>query len=239
MKKIVNKDNCMVFADLVTTFFNFQKHFTHIEPVNFPNVGPCLYAMWHNNQCCVYGLPEKSKTSVMVSRSKDGKIVASAIERAFGFKTVRGSSGKRGSVEATKQMITNLKNGEYGAIMVDGPRGPVHVVKDGAIKIAKLAGVPIVPVVWYSNNFNLLKFNSWDKLQIPFLDVRLINLYGEPIYVPSDGDDISDEKYRKILENSLLDLTQKAPEVYGDIYWHGLFKRKQPKHVYIPLECKV
>ena len=90
MVRLVEKDDVSKIADMVTAFFSFQKYFTHIIPVNFPNVGPCLYAMWHNNQCCVYGLPEKSKTSVMVSRSKDGEVVASAIERAFGFKTVRG-----------------------------------------------------------------------------------------------------------------------------------------------------
>ena len=226
MVRLVEKDDVSKIADMVTAFFSFQKYFTHIIPVNFPNVGPCLYAMWHNNQCCVYGLPEKSKTSVMVSRSKDGEVVASAIERAFGFKTVRGSKGRSGAIEATKQMIENLKNGEYGAIMVDGPKGPVYKAKDGAIKIAKLAGVPIVPVVWYSTNFNLIKFNSWDKLQMPVLDVRLINLYGEPIYIPADGDDESDEQYRQILEDRLLELLERAPEEYEKVYWHGLWRRK-------------
>ena len=227
MVRVVDKDNLGMLADAVTAFFCFQQHFTHIEPVNFPEIKPCLYAMWHNHQCCVYGLPDKSITSVMVSRSKDGEIVANAIERAFGFKTVRGSKQRKGSVEATMQMIDALKKGENGAIMVDGPRGPVHVVKDGAIKIAKLSGAPIVPVVWYSNNFNLIKFKSWDRLQVPFLDVRLINLYGEPIYVPSDGDDASDEECRLKLEKALLELEERAPEEYKKVYWHGLWKRRK------------
>ena len=138
-----------------------------------------------------------------------------------------GSKGKKGAVEATMQMIDSLKSGECGAIMVDGPKGPVHIAKDGAVKIAKLAGVPIVPVVWYSKNFNLIKFKSWDKLEVPFLDVRLINLYGEPIYVPKDGDEQSDEKYRLILEKSLLNLLEKSPEEYEKVYWHGLWRRKK------------
>ena len=227
MVRLVDKNDVGKIADLVTAFFSFQKYFTHIVPVNFPDVGPCLYAMWHNNQCCVYGLPNKSITSVMVSRSRDGEVVANSIERAFGFKTVRGSKARQGSVEATKQMIEALKHGENGAIMVDGPKGPVYKAKDGAIKIAKLAGVPIVPVVWYSSNFNLVKFKSWDRLQVPFLDVRLINLYGEPIYVPADGDDASDEEYRLKLENSLLELKERAPEEYKKVYWHGLWKRRR------------
>ena len=163
----------------------------------------------------------------MVSRSRDGEVVANSIERAFGFKTVRGSKARQGSVEATKQMIEALKRGESGAIMVDGPKGPIYKAKDGAIKIAKLAGVPIVPMVWYSDNFNLVKFKSWDRLQVPFLDVRLINLYGEPIYVPADRDDESDEEYRLKLENSLLELKDRAPEEYKKVYWHGLWKRRR------------
>ena len=221
-----DKTNAGSLANAVAAFFSFQQHFTHIEPVNFPNVEPCLYAMWHNNQCCVYGLPNKKMTNVMISRSRDGEIIANAIEKVFGFKTVRGSKAREGAVEATKQMIENLKNGENGAIMVDGPKGPVYQAKNGAVKIAKLAGVPIVPVVWYSSNFNLIKFKSWDKLQVPVFDVRLINLYGDPIYVPADGDDASDEEYRLKLEKSLLDLKDRAPEEYKKVYWHGLWKKR-------------
>jgi lysophospholipid acyltransferase (LPLAT)-like uncharacterized protein len=227
MVRVIDKDNLGKLTDFVTAFFRFQQHFTHIVPVNFPQIGPCLYAMWHNNQCCVYGLPDKSNTNVLVSRSKDGEIVANAIERAFGFKTIRGSKGKKGAVQATMPMIEALKKGENGAIMVDGPKGPVYVAKDGAVKIAKLAGVPIVPVVWYSNNFNLIKFNSWDRLQVPLLDVRLINLYGEPIYIPKDSDEQSDEQYRLKLETSLLELRDRAPEEYKKVYWHGLWKRRK------------
>ena len=227
MVRLVGYDNTENLTDVVTAFFKFQQHFTHIAPVNFPNIEPCLYAMWHNHQCCVYGLPNKSTTNVLVSRSRDGEVVANSIERAFGFKTIRGSKGKKGAVEATMQMIEALKNGESGAIMVDGPKGPVHIAKDGAVKIAKLAGVPIVPVVWYSNNFNLIKFRSWDKLEVPLFDVRLINLYGEPIYVPKDGDEQSDEKYRLILEKSLLNLLEKSPEEYKKVYWHGLWRKKR------------
>lgn len=227
MVRLVATDNLNLLTNTVTGFFCFQQHFTHIVPVNFPNIGPCIYAMWHNHQCCVYGLPNKAKTNVLVSRSKDGDVVAHAIEHAFGFKTIRGSKGKKGAVEATMQMIEALKNGENGAIMVDGPRGPKHKVKNGVIKIAKLANVPIIPVIWYSSNFNLFKLPSWDKLEMPILDVRLINLYGAPIYVPAEGDDESDERCRIELQESLNKLMIMAPEEYEKVYWHGLWRKKQ------------
>ena len=226
MVRLLNIDNVDLIARGVTAFFSIQQYFTHIANINHPNVKNCVYALWHNHQCCVYGLPDKKNTNVMVSRSKDGEVVARAIHDAFGFKIVRGSKGRQGAVEATKQLIEALKKGEYGAIMVDGPRGPQYVVKEGVIKIAKLSGAPIVPLAWYSDNFNLVKFPSWDKLEVPVGDVRLVNLYGDPIYVPADGDDEADEKIRLELEEKLKELDREIPEVYKKVYWHGLWRRK-------------
>lgn len=211
---------------VVKAFFWFQKHFTHIVEVNQPNSEPCLYAMWHGNQCGIFGLQNKGKTNVLISRSRDGDVVAAGVEM-LGFKTIRGSKGKKGAVEATLHMIEALKNGENCAMMVDGPKGPAHIVKDGVIKIAKLAGVPIVPMRWYSTNPNWLKFNSWDSFTVPVLDVRLINLYGEPIFVDPDGDEKSDEEARVKLQASLEDLDNRIAEEYEKVYWHGLWRRKQ------------
>lgn len=211
---------------IVKAFFGFQRHFTHIIEVDQPNVEPCLYAMWHGNQCCVFGLQNKDKVNILISRSRDGDVVAAGVE-FLGFKTIRGSKGKKGAVEATLQMIETLKSGESCAMMVDGPKGPAHVVKDGIIKIAKLANVPIVPMCWYSPNPNWLRFNSWDRFTVPLFDVRLINLYGKPIYVDPNGDDNADEEARLKLQASLEDLDNRIAEEYNKVYWHGLWRRKK------------
>jgi len=210
-------------AKLIYSIFHFQEFFTHIQRVNFPEITPCIYAMWHCHQMCNYGHPNFGKLNIMVSRSKDGEMIAQVIEH-MGFKTIRGSKGKEGAVEASMQLISKLKEGEDGAIMVDGPRGPARVAKNGVIKLAKMSGVPIVPVTWYSSNFNWIKFPSWDKLEMPILDTRLINLYGKPIYV-AEEDDI--EEKRKELQSSLEELDIKAPEAFKEVYQWGLWKKKR------------
>ena len=226
MVRLLNKDTVGGLAKLVSVLFKIQGVFTHIVEVKHPDARPCLYAMWHGNQCAIYGFKDKPTVSVLVSQSRDGDVVAKGI-KPMGFKLVRGSKGRSGAIEASMQMIDALKNGERCAMMVDGPRGPAKVVKDGAIKIAKLSGKPIVPVCWYSTNFNWVKLPSWDGLRMPFLDVRLINLYGEPIYVPEDADDEALEKARLDLQNSLEELDKRIPEEYKKVYWHGLWRRKQ------------
>ena len=131
-----NKDNREKFSNLIYSVFKFQEFFTDIQNVNLPDCGPCVYALWHAHQCCVHGLPDRANCNVLVSRSRDGQIIANVVEK-WGFKVIHGSKGKKGSVEATLQMIHALEHGECCAIMVDGPKGPAKVVKDGAIKIAK------------------------------------------------------------------------------------------------------
>lgn len=226
MLKVFFKENRNRLATLVKAFFSYQRHHTYIIGVKNPDVEPCLYAMWHGNQCAIFGLPNKGITNVLISRSKDGDAVASGVEM-LGFKVVRGSKGKKGAVEASLHMIEALKSNENCAMMVDGPSGPAKVVKDGAIKIAKLSGKPIVPVCWYSSNFNWVRFNSWDRFSLPIGDVNLINLYGDPIYVSEDADDEAIEEARLKLQASLEELDRRIPEEYEKVYWHGLWRRKQ------------
>ena len=123
------------------------------------------------------------------------------------------------------QMISILKSGENCAMMVDGPKGPARVVKDGVIKIAKMAGVPIVPVYWYSKNFTFAKFPSWDEMRSPIFATNLINLYGEPIYVPQDGDEAAEEEARQKLQQSLEQLEKDAPKAFDEVYQFGLWKK--------------
>ena len=122
-------------------------------------------------------------------------------------------------------MIHALEHGECCAIMVDGPKGPAKVVKDGAIKIAKKAGVPIVPVFWYSPNLTFLKFPSWDGFRIPFFWTKLINIYGEPIYVDADNDKAQDEEVRLKVQRSLEKLEKEAPKAHKEVFRFGLWRK--------------
>lgn len=219
-----NKDNREKFSNLIYSVFKFQEFFTDIQNVNLPDCGPCVYAMWHAHQCCVHGLPDRANCNVLVSRSRDGQIIANVVEK-WGFKVIHGSKGKKGSVEATLQMIHALEQGECCAIMVDGPKGPAKVVKDGAIKIAKKAGVPIVPVFWYSPNLTFLKFPSWDGFRIPFFWTKLINIYGEPIYVDADNDKAQDEEVRLKVQRSLEKLEKEAPKAHKEVFRFGLWRK--------------
>ena len=192
-----------------------QKHYTHIVGVNDKKFKSCIYAMWHADQFCVYGVEDKAHLSVLISTSFDGDMVAYACE-SMGFKTVRGSTGKRGAIESSLKMVERLEAGESVAIMVDGPNGPLHSVKNGAVRLAKMSGVPIVPVGWYCPQWNFVKLPSWDKMTAPFGEVKIVNLYGEPIYVPKDLPQDKEVDIRNQIKASLEDIHRRLPEVYKE-----------------------
>ena len=224
MVRLLDKENTTTVSHFLYRLMKFQELFTRIIEVNNPDKMPCIYAMWHAHQFCVHGIRHRAKLNVLISRSRDGEIIADVVEH-WGFKTIRGSKGKKGAVEASMQMISALKSGENCAMMVDGPKGPAKIVKDGVVKIAKMAGVPIVPVYWYSKNFSFAKFPSWDEMRCPILATNLINLYGDPIYVPQDGDDNAEEKARLEIQHSLENLEKKAPDAFNEVYRFGIWKK--------------
>lgn len=226
--KISSEDKVNLLSRLVRLMFIFQQHLTKIKEVNKKELKPCIYAMWHANQCCIFGQKDKANISVLVSRSMDGEIIARNTIK-LGFQVVRGSKGKKGSVEATMQLIDKLKKNENVAIMVDGPSGPALKAKEGVVKIAKLSGAPIVPVTWYSPSPSFLRLPSWDKFTYPLGYTRLVNLYGEPIYVNADNTDEQDEEIRLQLENALKELDEKIPEVYREVYKFRLWPTKKTK----------
>lgn len=203
-----------VLAWLVSVLFRMLALVVKIRAVNYPQTGQFILALWHGHQCVLFNVRPLENLNVLISQSNDGQIIATAVE-ALGMKTVRGSHGRRGT-EATLKLIEKLEQGQNIAITVDGPKGPNRVAKKGIVNIAKLAQVPIVPVVWHSHSKCYFTFNSWDKMCFPLGPIDSVALYGEPIYVAQDSDDEAIEVYRKKIEDELTRLEKDLVENYDD-----------------------
>jgi len=215
MVRLINKNNAKHFGKIISGYMQLQKYGTHIYEINNNYLKPCIYAMWHHDQFCIYGVGNKDKVSILISNSADGDIVAYAVE-GLGFKTVRGSSGRQGAIESTLKMVELLEQGESVAIMVDGPSGPLHNVKNGVVRIAKMSGAPIIPMGWYCNQLNFVNLPSWDNMTAPIGPCKIVNLYGDPIYVPKDATPEIESEVRKQLKASLEDIRKRLPDVHKE-----------------------
>lgn len=140
------------------------------------------------------------KPSLMISQSKDGKIIAGVAKRS-GWNPVRGSSSKGGTL-ALKNMIANLRKSNLSGHIVDGPRGPSGVVKPGVIRLAHATNAVIVPFYIFAENS--WQFNSWDKFLLPKPFSKVILRFDKMISLRRTKDRNLFEKQRKQLEDIMI-----------------------------------
>lgn len=163
------------------------------------NGGVVLLCTWHQQFFSVirhFQSYKALKPSLMISQSKDGKIVA-GIAKLSGWNPVRGSSSRGGTL-ALKNMIVNLKNSKLSGHIVDGPRGPSGIVKPGVIRLAHATNAVIVPFYVFAENS--WHFNSWDKFFLPKPFSKVILRFGQMISLQRTKDRNLFERQRKQLE---------------------------------------
>ncbi|MDB6056258.1 MAG: hypothetical protein JWO95_102 [Verrucomicrobiales bacterium] len=170
---------------------------------------PVIYCIWHNRLAMAVASYNKENrqlwpvkgVAAVVSASRDGAFLAAILEQ-FRMQPIRGSSSRRGG-QALLEATTWLEKGYTVVITPDGPRGPCYKIQEGIMSLAQLTGRPIVPLG--INGHPHFKARSWDKFQlpVPFANCRV--LYGEPIFVPRDADDVERKRIRAELERVMLE----------------------------------
>ncbi len=230
MIDIENTKQIDFISNLVYRLFKVLEKMIEIRNINYPTQNKkVIFAMWHSDECCIHGIPneQRDKVGVLISKSVDGEIIARVVKK-LGYSLIRGSQDKgtqnKGGVKATMEMIEWLNEDKNVAIMIDGPVGPLHRVKNGVIKVAKHTGAVIIPVVWYSPNLSFLKLPTWDKFKFPIWFTKIVNLYGDPIYVPEECSTEQEQDIKEQLRQALFSLEKKAPEAFKEAY-----KKKKKK----------
>lgn len=145
-----------------------------------------ICAFWHQDELAL--LPRFGNRNIvaMVSDSKDGTIMASALE-AFGYLTTRGSS-TRGGVKAFVASLRMIRKGYNFTAAVDGPRGPIYKTKEGIIRLSEKSGMPILPLrTWPEHHMTFWKAWNRAKLPLPFTKIHVV--IGSPAMYSRDQTD--------------------------------------------------
>jgi hypothetical protein len=142
------------------------------------------------------------KPAIMVSRSKDGELLARYLS-IMGCQPVRGSSSK-GGAEALSEMEHMLVSGRAtnAATVADGPRGPAYQAKVGMVVLAMRSGLPLLPLIWSCDRAWIFK-KAWDRTMIPKPFAKILVAYGLPRAIAPDMDKEGLETARLELELEL------------------------------------
>jgi lysophospholipid acyltransferase (LPLAT)-like uncharacterized protein len=125
--------------------------------------------------------PDGLKVGFLISPSVDGTAPAMLVGKVGGH-VVRGSSTHTGARALRDYYETIVKQEISPAITPDGPRGPLHEFKPGAVMLAQLTGKPILPVSIAASH--TWRFGTWDRFELPLPFSRIVIAYGEPVKMP-------------------------------------------------------
>lgn len=144
---------------------------------------PVVFVFWHGQLLPLVHIHRGEGIVVLVSEHDDGEYITRIIERN-GFGTVRGSS-TRGATTGLRGLVRAARAGRDLALTPDGPRGPRGDLKPGALLVAQLTGLPIVPLAVGASRGWRLK--SWDGFLVPGPLSKVEVEYLPPRFVPREA----------------------------------------------------
>ena len=173
---------------------------------------PFILCFWHGRLMMLpYCWNPRKPVHMLISQHRDGQLIGRTISH-FGIKTAAGSS-TRGGAQALRTMVKALNQGDWVGITPDGPRGPRMRASEGIVSVARLAGVPIIPVAYGTTRGRFL--STWDRFLVAWPLGRGVIVWGKPIHVDRDAGPDAEEMARLQIEEGLNAVTAEADRLSG------------------------
>ena len=187
-----------------------------VEPREVMTGEPMIVALWHGRHFMVplYS-PRDVAVTALVSRSADAELNAAVLER-LGVECVRGSGGEgerradKGGVGAFKALYDALGRGRT-VVMIADRKPRARAVQSGPMRLARAAGVPVVPVAVSSSRAFAFP-RAWDRARLNLPFGRVAIAAGEPVRV-GPNDDL--DAVRRAVERGLCEATARADALCG------------------------
>ncbi len=146
--------------------------------------GAVIPVCWHQHLliCARYSVTKSVplKPGFLISPSVDGE-APSWLAEMYSATVIRGSSTYTGS-RAIRQLYRAIHKDKLSPLITpDGPRGPRFFFKPGALLVAQLSEVPLVPLAFAAKPARV--FRTWDKFVLPSPFARIVIAVGEPVMV--------------------------------------------------------
>jgi lysophospholipid acyltransferase (LPLAT)-like uncharacterized protein len=152
---------------------------------------------WHSRIMLLPGAwtTKELNIKILISTSRDGSIVSNAC-RFLKINTIRVTNKVKKQEQKVKkphnskpqhEIIKSLRSKDIVVITPDGPRGPRQRIKKGALRIARITGVPIYPIIFSVNKRKV--FKTWDNFILPFPFNTGKVIWTDPIYIPKESTD--------------------------------------------------
>ena len=153
-------------------------------------------------------LPREKPLCCLTARRAEGRMYDRTLRR-LGIDTIAAAPD---GLEAPRRVRTALLQGVSVWLAADGPRGPHMRISPDTVRLAGLAGAPLVPVGCSSSR--RMSFRTWDHASVPLPFGRTVLVFGEPIEVSERPREQASESAR-LLEQRLNAATVEAERLCG------------------------
>jgi lysophospholipid acyltransferase (LPLAT)-like uncharacterized protein len=174
-----------------------------------------VLAIWHGSAPSLLAAFAARRPSMplklMVSHDPRGDCVA-LFCRWLGFEVVRGDA-EHGGWKALIEIASEVHNGAAALISPDGS-GPPFVARVGAVALASVVGMPLIPV-GADCRPSLFERHKWDDARNPLPYGRIAVACGEPITFPPFEDAAALEAARQQLQDALHSAAGDARSALG------------------------
>jgi len=143
---------------------------------------PSLAACWHGQYFPLFALLRGRRVTCFTSRCFRGAVIEDLCRR-FGYRGLQIPVGG----PAFKAMRRALLDHPAAAIAADGPLGPHHVVKLGAVHLASQLGLAVFPMAVDASRKRIAAAR-WDRREMPWLGSSVALVVGAPLTVPAGLD---------------------------------------------------
>lgn len=184
----------------------------HFEPF-LGGKAVCAPAYWHQHHVLCSSQVRRwirrgFKACFLISGSVDGE-VPERIARAWGAAVIRGSANQSGAL-ALRDQHAMIKRGYSIVTTPDGPQGPKYELKTGVMLMARIGGVPVVPIAcaaekaWY--------LDRWDAFMVPKPFSRVVVAVGKPYEIPAGTPVKELEPHRMNVQRAVMSLMQECED---------------------------
>ncbi|MBC7284575.1 hypothetical protein [Hoeflea sp.] len=169
-----------------------------------------LALFWHGKYAPLFPLASGRQAVVITLDSFRGQVIGK-ISRWFGYRPVLLPA--EGKTRGFPAMVEQVKNdARLIALALDGPSGPFHRIRTGALQLSSLHGVKLVPI-GVASSHKILLTSRWDRQVVPLPFSRVVIAVGDMIDLSQLGADDGAQQKEEIVRNGMIAAERKAEAV--------------------------
>jgi len=210
----------MVLSGLLLAWSSLlRKNTTHLVKLRrYVDDGNQVLALfWHGNFFSLFVLARGTNAVVLTNDSFRGRVIA-GICRRFGHTPVLLPAAISGNGLSHLIQLFTQRPGLV-ALALDGPTGPYHRIRSGAIYLSAQKGVRLVPIGVASQR-KLALSCRWDRQQIPLPGSRVALAVGDMINLAPLRDAAAQDPAKAIVQRGMDLATQEAETILAAMKAH-------------------